>query len=180
MKALIIILIIIGIIIAVAAIYIYSGYYNVAATKPHSKLTLWLINEMRESSIEHYSKGIKSPPKISPDMIREGVEHFHEMCRLCHAAPGFAKEEFAEGLYPKPPDLASKDIQQADDAEIFWVIKNGIKLTGMPAFGPTHNDNEIWGMVRVVRRLPGLKPEQYKEMLESAGVEMGKEMHHHH
>ena len=180
MKVLIIILIIIGIIIAAAAICIYSGYYNVAATKPHTKLTLWLINEMREASIEHYSKGIKAPPSISPDMIREGVEHFHEMCRLCHGAPGYPKEEFGEGLYPKPPDLGIRDIQQADDVEIFWVIKNGIKMTGMPAFGPTHDDNEMWGMVRVVRRLPGLKPEQYKEMLESAGVEMGKGEHHHH
>ena len=180
MKPLIIILIIIGIVIGAAAIYIYSGSYNVAATQPHSKITLWLINEMREASIEHHSKGIKAPSTTGPNMIREGVEHFHEMCRLCHGSPGFDKEEFGEGLYPKPPDLASKDIQQESDPEIFWVLKNGIKLTGMPAFGPTHDDNELWGMVYVVRRLPGLKPEQYKEMLESAGVKMEKEGHHHH
>jgi len=180
MKVLIFILIIIGIVTGAGIIYVYSGYYNIAATQPHTKITVGLINEVRDASIEYHSKGIKVPSTLDANVIREGVRHFNEMCRLCHGAPGFPKEEFAEGLYPKPPDLASKGIQQGSDPEIFWVLKNGIKLTGMPAFGPTHNDNELWGMVRVFRRLPGLKPEQYKEMLESAGVKMGEEGHHHH
>ncbi len=181
MKVLIVILIIIGVIIGAGIIYVYSGYYNIAAIQPHLKMTVWLINEVREASIEYHSKGIKAPSTIDPNTMREGVRHFHEMCRLCHGAPGFPKEEFAEGLYPKPPDLASKDVQEGSDPEIFWVLKNGIKLTGMPAFGPTHDDNELWAMVRVFRRLPELKqPEQYKQMLESAGVKMEKEEHHHH
>ena len=181
MKVLIVILIIIGIVIGTGILYIYSGYYNIAATQPHSKLTIRVINEVRDASIEYHSKGIKGPSTIDPDMLREGVRHFHEMCRLCHGAPGFPKEEFAQGLYPKPPDLTSRGAQEGSDQEIFWVLKNGIKLTGMPAFGPTHNDDELWGMVRVFRRLPELKqPEQYKEMLKSAGVKMEEEGHHHH
>lgn len=180
MKVLIVILVIIGIIVAAGIIYVYSGYYNIAAIQPHSKITVRVINTVRDASIAYHSKGITAPSTTSPDQIREGVEHFHEMCRLCHGAPGFHEEEFAKGLYPKPPDLDSRNIQKLSDPEIFWVLKNGIKLTGMPAFGPTHNDDELWGMVRVFRRLPGLKREQYKQMLESAGVKEETMGHHHH
>jgi mono/diheme cytochrome c family protein len=66
------------------------------------------------------------------------------------------------------------------DAETFWVVKKGIKMTGMPAFGPTHDDEELWGIVAFWRRLPGMKPEQYKEVVESAGVQIEKQEHHHH
>ncbi len=65
------------------------------------------------------------------------------------------------------------------DAEAFWVLKSGIKMTGMPAFGPTHDDDELWGIVGFWRRLPAMKPEQYKELIESAGVKAEKEEHHH-
>jgi len=90
------------------------------------------------------------------------------------------EEEFAKGLYPLPPKLESRGIQAMTDAETFWVVKNGIKMTGMPAFGPTHDDEELWGIVAFWRRLPGMKPEQYKEVVESAGVQIEKQEHHHH
>ena len=179
MRSLILALIIICLLVAAGIVYLFSGYYDISATRPHWKTTVWIINEVRERSVEFHSKTIKPHDLKDPKLLKVGVEHYHEMCRLCHGAPGQEEEEFARGLYPKPPDLASKDVQEMSDAEAFWILKNGIKMTGMPAFGPTHNDDDLWGIVSFWRRLPGLKPEQYKEFLVSAGVRTGKEEHHH-
>ncbi len=180
MRSLLLVVIIVCVLLAAGIVYLFSGYYNIAAAKPHLKTTVWVIDTVRERSIEFHSKGIKPRDLKDPKLLKVGIEHYHEMCRLCHGAPGDEKEEFAKGLYPKPPNLASREIQDMTDAETFWVLKNGIKMTGMPAFGLTHDDDELWGIAGFWRRLPGLKPEQYKELLESAGVRMEKGQHHHH
>ncbi len=180
MKTLGLALIIVCLLVVAGMVYIFSGYYDISATRPHRKTTAWMINQLRERSIEFHSKGIKPHDLKDPKLLKAGIEHYHEMCRLCHGAPGYEKEEFAEGLYPKPPKLTSKEIQEISDAEAFWVLKNGIKMTGMPAFGTTHDDDELWGMVAFWRRLPSLTPEQYKELLESMGVITEKGEHHHH
>ncbi len=180
MKALLLAVVIICLLVAAGAVYLFSGYYDISATRPHWKTTVLMISQLRDRSIEFHSKGIKTHDLKDPKLLKTGIEHYHEMCRLCHGAPGYEKEEFAEGLYPKPPKLTSKEIQEMSNAEAFWVLKNGIKMTGMPAFGPTHDDDELWGMVGFWRRLPSLKPEQYKKLLESAGVETDKGEHHRH
>lgn len=180
MRLPVLILIIICLLVVAGIIYVFSGYYDISATHPHWDTTVWMIDQIREQSIEFHSKGIKPRDLKDEKLLKVGIQHYHEMCRLCHGAPGQEKEEFATGLYPKPPDLASKEIQkEMSDAETFWVLKNGIKMTGMPAFGPTHDDDELWGIVAFWRRLPGMKPEQYKEYLESAGVHGEKGEHNH-
>ncbi len=179
MKWLLSILIVIVVILLAGLAYVFSGYYNISATQPHWTTTLWIIDQLRERSIEAHSKGIRPPPAKTPRLMKTGLEHFHEMCRDCHGAPGYKPEEFAEGLYPKPPDLTDRDIQELSDPALFWVVKNGIKMTGMPAFGRTHDNDVLWGMVYVVRQLPGLKPDRYEKMLEAAGVGEKEEDHHH-
>ena len=87
------------------------------------------------------------------------------MCVMCHGAPGIEAGEAREGLNPQPPLLAKvKDLVTDPPGELFWVIKNGIKMTGMPAWGPTHSDEKIWAMVAFVRKLPNLSAEEYKVM----------------
>lgn len=180
MRLLILILLIIGLLIAGGVVYFFSGRYDISATQPHWRMTLWIINTIRDRSIDYHSKGIKPHDLKDPELLKVGIDHYHEMCRLCHGAPEDPREEFAKGLYPKPPNLTAKDIQQMDDAEVFWILKNGIKMTGMPAFGPTHSDDELWGVVAFWRRLPGLKPEQYKELVGASGSQTEKEEPHHH
>jgi len=101
------------------------------------------------------------------------------MCRLCHGAPGYAQTQVAKGLYPKPPEYKSKNVQRWRDAELYWIIDNGIKMTGMPAFGPTHSKDELWGVVTFVRHLPNLNPKEYQAMVEAAGVRKKKEDDRH-
>lgn len=169
MKNFIVSLIIIVILVAaIGAGIMYSGAFNVAATSKDPAIMAWIIKTTREHSIEHRSQNIIAPPDNvlnSPDTLREGFEHYNEMCVMCHGAPGIEPGEAREGLNPKPPILAKlKDLKTDPIGEIFWVIKNGIKMTAMPAWGPTHSDNKIWAMVSFVRKLPSMSAEEYKKM----------------
>ena len=143
--------------------FVFSGIYNVSAMVPHWLITIEIMEKARDQSISYHSKGIVAPLLNVSKMEEAGFNHFQDTCRLCHNAPGIAQDEFAQELYPTPPDLASSDLnQEMNDAEIFWIIKNGLKMTGMPSFGVTHSDQEIWDIVAFVDRLPSLQPDQYK------------------
>ena len=103
------------------------------------------------------------------ELIRTGLVHFTEMCVVCHGAPGVPKSEIGMGLNPDPPDLAHEGAEQSP-VRLFWVLKNGIKMTGMPAFGMTHTDEQIWAMVAFLKQLPKLNPQQYAAMAQEAGA----------
>jgi mono/diheme cytochrome c family protein len=153
------------------AIFVWSGMYNVAADVPHYQVTFWLLDEARERSVAFHSRGIVPPSLAGQKLVDVGFPHYHEMCRLCHGAPGVPRLEFAQGLYPNPPSLVSDDVQQdLSDAELFWLVKNGLKMTGMPSFGNTHTEEQLWGIVAFLRRLPNLAPEDYGAMVKA---EMG-------
>jgi hypothetical protein len=122
------------------------------------------------------------PSLDNKDAVDTGFPHFHDMCRLCHGAPGYQRKEFAQGLYPNPPVLSSHEVQhENDDRALYWIVKNGLKMTGMPSFGKSHSEKQLWGIVAFVRRLPSLDRQTYKGMVESLskGGE-GKERPHEH
>src|SRR5882757_3799771 len=117
--------------------WLYGGGFNAAADAPHSKLAYWLLDTARERSIEVRSRGISTPPLDDPQKIAAGAAEYSEMCEGCHLAPGKkADEEFLGGLYPRPPDLTRQIEPNA--AEVFWVVKHGIKMSAMPAWGLSH------------------------------------------
>jgi len=155
-------IIVLGIIV-IGGFYVGSGRYNVSAVAPHWKLTEWLLEEAREQSVEYHSRGIQGPTLLDPQKIAAGFEHFHETCRLCHGSPD-SISEFASGMNPSPPDLKSADVQKESDGALYWIVKNGIKMTGMPAFGSSHTTEKLWEMVAFLRQLPKLTAEQYEEM----------------
>jgi mono/diheme cytochrome c family protein len=149
--------------------FVFSGIYNFSARVSHWSLTLDILEEARDQSISYHSKGIVVPSLNDPKMEEAGSHHFQGTCRFCHGAPGIARVEFAQGLYPSPPDLGSADLfQDMNDAEIFWIIKNGLKMTGMPYFGGIHSDQEILDIVAFIHRMSTLQPEQYKAMVKEA------------
>lgn len=167
------------ILIAAAALFISSGSYNVSATTPHGNIAHWILGEIRDRSIVYHSKGIQPPSLNDSKLAGLGSRQYHAMCRLCHGAPGYEQAEFAQGLYPKPPDLVSKGIQQRSEAELYWIVKNGIKMTGMPAFGPTHDEDELWSIVAFLRRMPGMQAKDYGAFVGEAGQHKEGEDHHH-
>ncbi|MGH8496990.1 MAG: c-type cytochrome [Gammaproteobacteria bacterium] len=152
------------VLIAAAALgLVYSGAFNVAASEPDSAAVHWLMETIRERSIESRLDAIEVPPLGDPALVAEGAEHYDAMCAVCHVAPGGEVSEIRAGLNPKPPNLVEHGAH--DLAETFWVIKHGIKMTGMPAWGETHDDQTIWGIVAFVQALPELSPEAYRSMI---------------
>lgn len=141
--------------------FIYSGMYNMSAMEPHNRLTLWVINTLKDNSIEHHAKEIKAPNLNDSSMVRLGFAHYREMCVGCHGGPGLSRDEIGQGLYPMAPTLA-KSAKELSPSELFWITKNGIKMTGMPAFGRTHSDDKIWAIVSFLEQLPGMTKEQYE------------------
>lgn len=160
--------------------FIYSGIYDVAASTPDNGLVKALLETTSDRSIERRAEGIKPPANLDdPQRIQTGLVHYHEMCATCHGAPGVKISEIGQGLNPFPPELAAR--KHADEAsETFWIVKNGIKMTGMPSFGVTHSDEEIWAIVAFVQKMPKLTPQEYQAMVKQAGLgEPGVEAEEH-
>lgn len=141
-------------------IFIYSGIYNVSAIKPETGITKWVLETTSDNSVEHHAEGIKAPDLNNPEMIKEGFAEYKEMCESCHGAPGKKETNLAKGLNPPAPDL-SESGEEMSKEELFWVTKNGIKMTGMPAWGRTHPDNKIWAIVAAVKKLHETSPDEY-------------------
>jgi hypothetical protein len=143
---------------------IYTGFYSVAATDPHWPVTHWMLETARVRSIKAHAMGITAPPGFDdPAKILIGVEHFAAHCAVCHGAPGVPKGDIAHGLYPPPPDLGVT-AKLYSDGELFWTIKHGIKMTGMPAWAD-HSDQEIWATVAFLKKLPGMSEQDYANLV---------------
>ena len=159
-----------------AAAFVYCGVFDAAADVPQWPFVYDLMETTRQRSIAVRAKDIPVPPLDDPKLIADGAEHYSGMCTGCHLAPGISDSEIRPGLYPQPPDF-SKPVS-ISPAEMFWTIKHGIKMSAMPAWGKTHDDDAIWGLVAFIRKLPGMTPEQYKAATGSGG-EAGEHHHHH-
>ncbi len=151
------------------SLFIYSGLFSIGADTPHSKPVYWLLEQTRERAIERASKDIAIPLLKDPSLLLSGGADYNDMCSSCHLKPGQKESDLSMGLYPAPPNLALKHDdkhehgnQDALTRKRFWVIKHGIKASGMPAWGLTHDDERIWAMVAFLEKLPELTPEQYQ------------------
>lgn len=143
-------------------IYMYSGILNISALVPHDAITMWAMNTVRDNSIEHNAdNNIKAPDLNDSSLVKMGFVHYREMCVGCHGGPGIKRSEIGQGLYPKAPTLA-RAAKDWTPQQLFWITKNGLKMTGMPAFAPTHSDDMIWAIVAFTKKLPNLTKEQYQ------------------
>lgn len=145
--------------------FAWSGLYNVGADSPHWPLTYRFLSLVRNRSVQRHAAAIKVPNLDDPALILKGAGQYAAMCTACHLAPGMRKSELRAGLYPQPPDLAKERI---DPDKAFWIIKHGIKMSAMPAWGVTHDDNTLWSIVAFVHSLPGMTPAQYKDIVAKA------------
>jgi mono/diheme cytochrome c family protein len=169
MKTLKISLLLVLALLALAAIVVYAGAINLAADEPHSGFTTHVIETARERFIARRAAAVKAPDNLQDaGLIADGAGEYAEMCAGCHLAPGMKDSEMRTGLYPKPPNLAEVGGKRAP-AQQFWIIKHGLKMTGMPAWGLTHDDARIWSMVALLQKLPQLTPAAYQEIIDSGG-----------
>jgi len=157
-------------------LYLYLGGYDIAASRPHHGMTLRVLDMTMEKSVARRARGITPPDLSSPELVKFGSHHFQEMCVECHGGPGVARSEAGEDLYPKGPDLAASASRWTPE-QLYWITRNGIKMTGMPAWGLTTDDHELWALVAFMKQLPSITPDQYREMV---GAQASQEPGEHH
>ena len=154
---------------------VYAGLYDVAATTPHWPFTTWLLETARTRSIKARAAEIQTPRALDDSAkVVIGVAHYAAHCAVCHGAPGVQKGAIARGLSPPPPDLA-KTAPLYSPAELFWIVKHGIKMTGMPAWSD-HSDDELWATVAFLEKFPGMSEQEYARLVVAS---MAHDGHHH-
>jgi mono/diheme cytochrome c family protein len=163
--------------IVAALIFVYSGAYNVAASKENGAAKEWLLETTMENSVAARADEIEVPDLSAEERLPSGASHYDSMCVACHGAPGRERAEFAAHLNPEPPDFGAEpeEIEEWSAAQMFWITKHGIEMTGMPAWGPTHSDEELWNMVALMKKFPEMSVGEYDALLEQA-----QESGHHH
>jgi mono/diheme cytochrome c family protein len=164
-------------------------------------LEAMLARNARHMAIPAGARKQQNPIPASPDNLRDARLHFADHCAICHGNEGTGDTPIGKGLYPKPPDLRAEETQKLSDGELFWIIENGVRFTGMPAFGGNHGSEEdSWKLVRFIRHLPQLSTDERMEMqrynpkgpedraeeneeedfLRGAPVQQKRESSHHH
>lgn len=138
----------------------YSGIYDISATQQHTRPVHWALDTGMRQAVKARAKGVKTPPLDDPALARRGFALYRDSCLQCHGAPGVAPEPFARGLMPLPNNLAQTALEWTP-AELYWVTKNGMKMTGMPAWEFRYPDEDLWAIVAFLRQLPKLTVEAY-------------------
>lgn len=144
--------------IAGAAV-VFMGLYPVGASQRDPAGIAWLLEESMEHAVKASAKGLEAP-RFSQADIREGGSHFKGMCQGCHGGPGVERRGTAAAMNPPPPALA-KAAGEFTVPEIFWIAKHGIKMSGMPAFGKSDEDDELWKVAAFVKQLPKVSEADY-------------------
>lgn len=148
------------IVVAAGLLIIQSGVFDVATTWQDPPLWRWVLTTARKRSVERRSAGMEVSDMADKAVIERGFQSYRDMCAGCHGTPGGAHSALAQGLNPPPPDLSDPEHNESAE-QVFWVVQNGIRMTGMPGWGATHDDQSLWEIVAFVKTLPGMTPEQY-------------------
>jgi mono/diheme cytochrome c family protein len=163
--------------------FMYSGTYNVAASARHTAVGNWMLQTIQENSIRAHARELAiDVPAVNGAQLQHGIEHFVYMCAPCHGAPGIERGEYGKGITPLPPDLAHA-AREWSARELYWIVKHGIKLAGMPAFGTTHSEEQLWGIVSFVQQLPNLSAAEYQRVtsgMQRSEAAQGSDSEHSH
>lgn len=159
----------------VGGIFAYSGAFDIAADSPHSALVYKVIETTRDRAIDSRAATLTLPTNLADaERARRGAGNYDEMCVSCHLKPGETDSEIRKGLYPVPPDLTKTNPARATNSELhhkrqFWVIKHGIKASGMAAWAKGGMDDEaIWDLVAFLQKMPSMSPDEYKTLVDAS------------
>lgn len=174
---------------AAGGAWVYLGKVDVTADGEHLEQVDWLLEFTREQAVDRATENISARlPDLSDDedALHEAVIAYEDMCAACHTPPGKTHTVLAQGLNPRAPNLAVSASHLTPEA-LFWVTKHGIRMTGMPAWGKTHGDEELWPIVSLLTQFPEFGDDDYSGLLEAARAsdvehEHGgdEELHHEH
>lgn len=153
--------------LVVAALFGWSQIRRgFSARATPSRMEMFLARTARSLAIPASYKTMRNPFPATPENIKAGMEHFADHCAVCHGNDGSADTMFGKNMYPKPPDLRQSETKKKTDGELYYTIQNGVRLSGMPAFGEEHgtDDSKTWYLVAFIRHLPSLSAEEETEM----------------
>lgn len=164
--------------LAIPLVVFATGVVDMGATSPPGSLERLLASFAVQQSM-----AVRAPEQTNPfagdaQAISTGLDHYAAMCVRCHGGPGVKPDEFAQGLNPPAPDL-EQSAAELTDGELFWITKHGIRMTGMPSFGVTHDDDKIWQIAAAVKQLPNLSAQQKQQLEEHAGESHEHAEHDH-
>jgi mono/diheme cytochrome c family protein len=152
-----------GLAAAVAALAVASGFYNVAATEQHTALVYRFLDYAMARSLKARVDKVEVPPLRGEQRLRSGAALYAAHCRQCHGAPGVAPDTLALGMLPAPVNLVAT-ARQWQPKELYWLIRNGLKMTGMPAWEHQLSEAQMWDVVAFVETLPTLSPVAYAQL----------------
>lgn len=144
---------------------VFGGVVSVAATDRHWPVTQWVLHTTMKSSVRAAARDITPPPGVDlrdPALAERAFGHYSVACTTCHGAPGLDPSPWMITNPPSP--LLAETADGWSDGELYWIVKHGIKMTGMPALGPTHQDDDLWAIAAFVRQLPTMTPDAYEAM----------------
>ncbi len=157
--------------IVLVLVFAWSGIYSVGASRGHWALTDWFLTFVMENSVKTHAIAVEVPERLDdPDMVGLGAAHFHSGCAGCHGAPGVPRSLVTVRMLPPPPDL-TVSVSKWTPAELFWIVHNGIKYTGMPAWPAQRREDEVWAVVAFLRQLPTLNEAEYRRLANNSSVE---------
>ena len=147
-----------------AWLYMRTAMHGFSARAEPSRTETMLATYARNTAMPSSAKAMKNPVRLSPGVQQEAMAHFADHCAVCHGNNGSGETMFGKGMYPKPPDLRLSRTQNLTDGEIFYIIENGIRMSGMPAFGGADTADQSWKLVYFIRHLPQLTSAEEAQM----------------
>jgi mono/diheme cytochrome c family protein len=144
---------------AVGLLVVETGAYNPAATSPHMPITVWGLHTTMIHAVKHRSAGLRPPP-ITGAQVLAGLRQYDQDCAACHGAPAVDRAPWIKGMNPTPPYLLDA-ARNWTPSDLYWIIAHGVKMTGMPAWGPSRSPEQIWSLVAFIRAMPDLPPRAY-------------------
>jgi cytochrome c553 len=145
-------------------LFAWSGIYNVAASTGHWWITYLILDIAKSRSIRLHSLGIDPPPLDDDNLIRLGAGIFNTTCAGCHGSPGETVKPIPQSMLPAPPPL-SVIAREWKPAELYWIVRHGLKYTGMPAWAAERRDDEVWSVIAFLQVLPQLSKEEYRALV---------------
>jgi mono/diheme cytochrome c family protein len=164
MRCVLAVLVLVALAVLGAAAAVYGGWLDVSANRDSSPVARRLAATLIHRSVERAARGIEPPSLADPPMVEEGARRYATACAACHGAPGAEPQPFAGAMQPQPLELA-RGGGQWSPAQLFWIIRNGLRQSGMPAWQPTYVDGEIWTLVAFVVQMPQMEAARYQAIV---------------
>lgn len=148
-----------------AWLFMMSGFYNISSTSQHLPFVYRFLEKGMHQSVRYHAAKIETPPLDDPQMILRGAALYQRSCVQCHGAPGVAPDGIGMGMQPVPGPLVDAD-NKWEARELYWIVRHGIKMSGMPAWEYRMSEAQLWETVAFMQQLPHMQPEEYRRMTE--------------